>query len=97
MSERRKALLRDADDPAADLTDEARQYIKDNNGNKVPENYEVSPEEPLYTRKNNEGKSEIDVADNMKTQPKDTHRARHKICGDQYHEFGPANKPKILK
>ena len=33
----------------------------------------------------------------MKTQPKDVHRARHKICGDQYHQFGPANKPKIIK
>ena len=97
MAERRKALLRDADDPAADLTDDARKFIKENNGNKVPDNYEVSHEEPLYTRKTKEGKSEIDVADNMKTQPKDTHRARHKICGDQYHEFGPANKPKILK
>lgn len=97
MSERRKTLLRDADDPNADLTPEARQFIKDNNGNKVPEGYEVSHEEPLYTRSTNEGKSQIDVADNMKTQPKDTHRARHKICGDQYHEFGPTNKPKFLK
>ena len=97
MSERQKALLRDADDPHADLSDEAREFIKENNGKKVPENYEVSHEEPLYTRSTHEGKAEIDVAENMKTQPKDVHRARHKICGDQYHQFGPANKPKIIK
>ena len=97
MSERQKALLRDADDPHADLSDEAREFIKENNGKKVPENYEVSHEEPLYTRSTYEGKAEIDVAENMKTQPKDVHRARHKICGDQYHQFGPANKPKIIK
>jgi hypothetical protein len=46
MSERTKTLLRDADDPNADLTPEAGQFIKDNNGNKVPEGYEVSHEEP---------------------------------------------------
>ena len=97
MSERQKALLRDADDPHADLSDEAREFIKENNGKKVPKNYEVSHEEPLYTRSTHEGKAEIDVAENMKTQPKDVHRARHKICGDQYHQFGPANKPKIIK
>ena len=97
MSERQKALLRDADDPHADLSDEAREFIKENNGKKVPENYEVSHEEPLYTRSTHEAKAEIDVAENMKTQPKDVHRARHKICGDQYHQFGPANKPKIIK
>ena len=97
MSERQKALLRDADDPHADLSDEALEFIKKNNGTKVPENYEVSHEEPLYTRSTKESKAEIDVADNMKTQPKDVHRARHKICGDQYHQYGPANKPKIKK
>ncbi len=97
MAERRKALLRDANDPNADLSDDARQLIKEKNGNNVPDEYEVSHEEPLYTRRTNEGKAELDVADNMKTQPKETHRARHRICGDQYHEFGPANKPKIIK
>lgn len=97
MAERRKALNRDALDPNADLSDEARDFIKKNDGKNVPEGYEVSHEEPLYTRRTPEGKKEIDVADNMKTQPKDVHRARHKICGDQYHEFGAANKPKIIK
>ena len=36
MSERQKALLRDADDPHADLSDEAREFIKENNGKKYP-------------------------------------------------------------
>ena len=97
MAERRKALLRDANDPNSDLTPEAREFIKKNNGNKVPEGYEVSHEEPLYTRTTHEGKAELDTADNMKTQPKTTHRQRHMICGDQYHDYGAATKPKNTK
>lgn len=32
MSERRKALLRDADDPKSGLSDDARSFIKDTDG-----------------------------------------------------------------
>lgn len=95
MTERRKALLRDADDPNSDLDDNAREYIKTNNGKKVPKGYEVSHEEPLYTVETYEQKKELDVADNMRTQKKETHRNRHKICGDQYHSFGPPKKLKL--
>jgi hypothetical protein len=87
-SERKKALLRDADDPDADLDPKARAFIKENNGDRVPKGYEVSHEVPLYTEPK-ESRCQLDTADNMKTQPKDEHRKRHEICGDQYHLFGP--------
>lgn len=91
MSERKKALLRDADDPNADVSPSARKFIKKHKGNKVPKGYEVSHEEPLYTKPVSK-RGELDVADNMKTQPKKKHRARHKNCGDQYHDYGPPKK-----
>jgi len=97
IKERKKALLRDADDPNSGLSPEAREEIKLTKGNKVPDGYEVSHEEPLYTRTTHEGKTELDKADNMKTQKKETHRARHEKCGDQYHEYGPTTKPKSSK
>ena len=87
MSERRKALLRDAKDPNSKLTKEQREFIKANNGDRVPPGMEVSHEEPLYTAKTIEEKKALDVADNMKTMDKFTHRARHMICGDQFHLF----------
>jgi len=87
MSERRKALLRDANDRNSGLSQEARDYIKKHNGNKVPEGHEVSHEKPLYTAKTIEGKKELDKADNMKTMEKKAHRTRHKECGDQYHKY----------
>jgi hypothetical protein len=87
MSQRRKALLRDADDPNSGLSQEARDFIKKTDGKKVPEGYEVSHEEPLYTGKTIEQKKKLDVADNMKTQLKEIHRNRHKPCGDQFHDF----------
>ncbi|MGL4031055.1 hypothetical protein [Hafnia paralvei] len=87
MSERRKALLRDAKDPTSDLTEVQRKFIIDNNGYKVPEGVEVSHEIPLYTAKTAEGKKALDISDNMRTQQKTTHRNRHKVCGDQYHEY----------
>ncbi len=93
VAERRKALLRDAKDPNSGLSDRARKQILDSDGKKVPKGHEVSHEKPLYTRTTNKGKAKLDKADNMKTQRKSDHRKRHKICGDQYHEFGPANKP----
>ena len=86
-AERRKALLRDAKDPDSGLTQEERDFIIKNDGNKVPEGLEVSHEEPLYTAKTIDRKKELDVADNMKTQDKVIHRDRHKICGDQYHLY----------
>ena len=87
-SERKKALLRDADDPNSDLSETARKSIKRTGGDKVPRGYEVSHEVPLATVPKEE-RCELDTADNMKTQPKKTHRQRHMICGDQYHDFGP--------
>ncbi len=48
MSERKKALLRDANDPNSGLSNRARKFILDNKGNKVPKGYEVSHEKPLY-------------------------------------------------
>lgn len=87
MSERRKALLRDAKDPTSDLTEVQRKFIIDNNGYKVPEGVEVSHKIPLYTAKTAEGKKALDISDNMRTQQKTTHRNRHKVCGDQYHEY----------
>lgn len=86
-AERRKALLRDAEDPNSKLDKEARQFVTDTNGENVPTGYEVSHEIPLYTAKTIEGKKALDVADNMKTIPKKEHRARHRTCGDQYHDF----------
>jgi uncharacterized Zn-binding protein involved in type VI secretion len=87
MSQRRKALLRDALDANSDLTIEQRQFILDNKGNKVPPDAEVSHEIPLYTAITVEGKRVLDIFENMKTQQKKSHRARHKVCGDQYHDF----------
>jgi hypothetical protein len=86
MAERRKALLRDAADPNSELSGTARESIRRSNGENVPTGYEVSHEEPLYTV-DKKDRCELDVADNMKTQKKSTHRARHKHCGDQYHQF----------
>ena len=97
MSERRKALLRDANNPNSGLSNRARKTILDSKGNKVPKGYEVSHEKPLYTRTTNEGKAKLDKVSNMKTQRKSEHRLRHKACGDQYHKFGSANKPKNPK
>lgn len=95
LSERRKALLRDARDPNLEISDRARKFILDNDGKKVPKGYEVSHEKPLYNARTIEGKKQLDVMDNMKTQQKSVHRKRHKVCGNQYHEFGSTNKPKF--
>lgn len=97
MSERKKALMRDAKDPNSDLSDRARKFILDNKGNKVPKGYEVSHEKPLYTRRSVEGKKKLDVESNMKTQRKSAHRKRHKKCGDQYHIYGTPQHPKNPK
>jgi len=86
-SERRKALLRDANDPNSGLPEEARKFIIKHDGWRVPEGYEVSHETPLYTAKTTKGKEKLDVASNMKTQEKSVHRARHEDCGDQFHDF----------
>jgi hypothetical protein len=86
MAERKKALLRDADDPNSDLSPTARKFIKKTNGDNVPPDHEVSHKRPLYTVPKSES-CELDVARNMKTQEKKTHRARHKTCGDQFHKF----------
>ncbi|NLW46136.1 MAG: DUF4280 domain-containing protein [Firmicutes bacterium] len=90
MSERRKALLRDADDPNSGLSQEARDFIKKTNGKKVPERYEVSHKKPLYTEKIIEKKKKLDVVDNMETIPKKAHRDTHITCGETYHLYPPS-------
>lgn len=85
MSERRKALQRDATDPKSGLTKEQRDYIKANNGKRVPKDCEVSHNEPLELGKTYERKKALDTADNMTTMQKSEHRALHKTCGDTYH------------
>ena len=85
-SERKKALKRDANDPNSDMDDDAREFVKEHGGDLVPPGYEVSHEEPLYTVPHEE-RCELDKEDNMKTQPKGKHRARHKRSGQQYHDF----------
>ena len=85
-SERRKALLRDAKDPNSGLSPTARRFILNNDGNLVPRGYEVSHEEPLYTKKKGE-RCKIDKADNLRTQRRSEHRKRHRPCGQQYHDY----------
>ena len=85
MSERRKALLRDAADSGSGLSRAARAFIVANDGQRVPKGYEVSHETPLYTRPAAK-RCELDTAENMRTQRKAEHRGRHKHCGDQFHE-----------
>lgn len=86
ISERRKALLHDAADPNSGLSPTARRFIIKNNGNLVPDGYEVSHEEPLYTLPR-AIRCTLDYAENMKTQRKSVHRKRHKQCGNQFHTF----------
>lgn len=86
-SERRKALKRDAEDSNSKLTKEQREYIKENDGNKVPKDCEVAHKEPLYTAKTVEDKRKLDVAENMETMQKSEHRASHKPCGVTFHDF----------
>ena len=85
-AEKRKTLLRDAEDPNSDLAESARKFIRKHEGENVPPGYEVSHEEPLYTVPKAD-RCELDKADNMKTQPRKTHRDRHKRCGQQFHDF----------
>jgi hypothetical protein len=85
-SERKKALKRDAADPNSGLSDRARQFIVDTDGEFTPPGHEVSHEEPLYTKPKGE-RCKIDKADNLKTQQRSKHRARHRRCGQQYHKF----------
>lgn len=97
MSERAKALLRDARDPNSGLSQRARDQIIKSDGRKVPRGHEVSHEIPLYTARTPAGKRSLDKAGNMKTQQKAAHRKRHRRCGDQFHEYGSAGKPKPEK
>ena len=87
MNERRKALLRDANVPKSMLSQEARNFIMQTDGHKVPEGYEVSHKKPLYIEKTIEGKKALDIADNMETIPKKMHRDNHKKCGKTYHKY----------
>ena len=87
MSERRKALQRDAADPDSKLTKEQRDFIKENNGHRVPKDCEVAHGKPLYTKNTIEGKKALDTSDNMKTIPKTEHRGNHRPCGITYHDY----------
>lgn len=100
-AERRRALLRDAEDPSSGLSDEARQFIREHDGMRVPPGHEVSHETPLYTLPKPD-RGTLDVSDNMKTQERETHRKRHQVGGDQHEEYGPPseydwNRPKGSK
>lgn len=85
-SERKKALLRDAEDPNSGLSQRARDFIIATGGELTPRGHEVSHEEPLYTKPRGE-RCKLDKADNLKTQQRAKHRARHRRCGQQYHKF----------
>jgi len=85
-SARREALLRDAYDPHSGLSLRARAFIIRTGGYKVPFGYEVSHEEPLYTKARFE-RCTLDNASNMKTQQRTVHRKRHMQCGDQFHGY----------
>ncbi|PBJ14605.1 hypothetical protein [Flavobacterium sp. ACN6] len=63
----KEALLRGVNDPNSGLSQEARDFNIENNGNKVPPGYKVSHEQPLYTASSNEGKAGLDNSDNMRT------------------------------
>lgn len=100
MSERKKALLRDAKDPNSGLDQKARDYINKHNGRKVPNSknkdydgdidYEVDHKEPLYTGKTIEEKMMLDTEDNMQTISKSKHRELHKFCNEEkYHRYPP--------
>lgn len=85
-SERKKALLRDANDPNSGLSEAAKKFILKRDGDLVPRGYEVSHEEPLYTKPKSE-RCKIDKASNLKTQMRSKHRRRHRSCGEQYHLY----------
>ncbi|NTE03128.1 DUF4280 domain-containing protein [Agrobacterium tumefaciens] len=90
ISERKKALLRDAKDPNSGLSDKARKEILKSNGNSVPKGYEVDHKEPLYTRKTIDGKQSLDKAENMKTMRKSEHKKLHTPCNKiKYHKYSP--------
>ena len=59
MSERKKALLRDAADPKSGLSDRARNFIKQHKGDKVPKGQEVSHEVPLCNARTVGGKRKL--------------------------------------
>lgn len=87
MSERRKALLRDANDPASALTKEEREFIKKHKGKRVPPGRQVAHEKPLYTGRTIAEKKKLDTVDNMRTLPKDEHMKSHEKCGFTYHKY----------
>lgn len=87
IAERRKALLRDAEDPNSKLTQEQRDFIRSTNGERLPPGLEVSHEVPLYTGNDIAEKQALDKSENMIAMDKSEHRARHVVCGDQYHDY----------
>ena len=88
-SERKKALLRDADDLNSGLSNRARTFIIKTGGWYTPRGYEVSHEIPLYTLPH-EIRCLGDNAKNMKTQQRSKHRRRHKTGGDQHTAYPPS-------
>jgi len=89
-AERRKALLRDAQDPNSGLSDRARKQILRFNGKKVPKGYEVDHVKPLYTKQTIEGKKALDNVDNLKTIRKSEHKKLHTKCNkEKYHKYPP--------
>ncbi len=76
-----------------ELSEETRDFIKDTKGYRTPPGYEVSHETPLYSAQSIEEMKRLDAPWNMKLIPTATHRKQHRVCGNTYHEYGPANKP----
>lgn len=89
MSERKKALLRDMDDPNSNLSAQARQFIRDTKGNRVPPGYRVHHKQPLYTKKTHEGKKKLDVAKNMETVTVKEHNKTHGLNGKTRKKYPP--------
>jgi hypothetical protein len=91
-SERRKALLRDAKDPASGLSNRARQFILRTGGNYVPYGHEVSHEVPLATLPKAErcklDKSDLGGEPQLRTRRRSEHRARHRTCSAPKHLYG---------
>lgn len=88
VAERRRFLMSLIDDSS--MSDEIKNFIRNSKGNNVPEGFEVSHKQPLYTKPIEE-RHTLDTMRNMELIPKDEHRLLHMFCGDTYHDWLPTN------
>ncbi|MFD2287258.1 DUF4280 domain-containing protein [Pedobacter petrophilus] len=92
ISERKKALIRDAKDPNSGLSDKARKEILQSKGDNVPKGHEVDHTEPLYTGRSIAEKQALDKEYNMKTMRKSEHKKLHTRCNKvKFHKYPPEN------